>query len=45
MYKKEIFRKLDKIHDTHLYTGLQGFFIKNGHNQLENFKKKKHPFK
>ena len=39
MYKKEIFRKLDKKHDTHLYTGIQGFFIKNGHHQLENFKK------
>ena len=40
MYKKEIFRKLDKKHDAHLYTGLQGFFIKNGHRKLENFKKK-----
>ena len=39
MYKKEIFRKLDKKHDSHLYTGVQGFFIKNGHRQLENFKK------
>jgi len=39
MYKKEIFRKLDKKHDSHLYTGIQGFFIKNGHHQLENFKK------
>ena len=39
MYKKEIFRKLDKKHDSHLYTGLQGFFIKNGHRKLENFKK------
>ena len=40
MYKKEIFRKLDKKHDSHLYTGLQGFFIKKGHHKLENFKKK-----
>ena len=40
MYKKEIFRKLDKKHDSHLYTGLQGFFIKNGHHKLEDFKKK-----
>ena len=40
MYKKEIFRKLDKKHDSHLYTGLQGFFIKNGHRKLEDFKKK-----
>tara|TARA_Y100000389_G_C17417462_1_gene494613 strand:+ start:717 stop:1385 length:669 start_codon:yes stop_codon:yes gene_type:complete len=40
MYKKELFRKLDQKHDSHLYTGIQGFFIKNGHRQLENFKKK-----
>lgn len=41
MYKKELFRKLDKKHDSHLYTGIQGFFIKNGHRQLEKFKKNK----
>tara|TARA_A100000164_G_C21854311_1_gene746676 strand:- start:179 stop:847 length:669 start_codon:yes stop_codon:yes gene_type:complete len=40
MYKKELFRKLDQKHDSHLYSGIQGFFIKNGHRQLENFKKK-----
>ncbi len=44
MYKKEIFRRLDNKHDSHLYTGLQGFFIKNGHRQLENFKKNKSHF-
>ena len=44
MYKKEIFRKLDNKHDSHLYSGLQGFFIKNGHHQLENFKKNKSHF-
>tara|TARA_Y100001936_G_scaffold28132_1_gene26399 strand:- start:432 stop:1100 length:669 start_codon:yes stop_codon:yes gene_type:complete len=40
MYKKEIFRDLDKKHKSHLYTGLQGFFMKYGHKKLENFKKK-----
>lgn len=44
MYKKEIFRKLDDKHDSHLYTGLQGYFIKNGHHQLEKFKKNKSYF-
>ena len=44
MYKKEIFRKLDHKHDSHLYTGLQGFFIKNGHKDLEKFKKQKSHF-
>ena len=44
MYKKEIFRKLDKNYKTHLYTGLQGFIIKNGHHKLENFKKNKTHF-
>ena len=40
MYKKEIFRDLDKKHKSHLYTGLQGFFMKYGHKKLEDFKKK-----
>ena len=44
MYKKEIFRKLDNKHDSHLYSGVQGFFIKNGQHQLENFKKRKSHF-
>lgn len=44
MYKKEIFRNLDSRHDSHLYTGLQGFFIKNGHKDLEKFTKQKSHF-
>ena len=36
MYKKEIFRDLDKKHKSHLYTGLQGFFMKYGHKKLED---------
>ena len=40
MYKKEIFRDLDKKNKSHLYTGLQGFFMKYGHKKLEDFKKK-----
>ena len=40
MYKKEIFRDLDKKHKSHLYTGLQGFFMKYGHEKLECFKKR-----
>ena len=35
MYKKEIFRDLDKKHKSHLYTGLHGFFMKYGHKVLE----------
>ena len=35
------FRDLDKKHKSHLYTGLQGFFMKYGHKKLEDFKKKK----
>ena len=40
MYKKEIFRNLDKKYNSHLYSGLQGFFMKYGHKKLENYKKK-----
>jgi len=40
MYKKDIFRNLDQKYNSHLYTGLQGFFMKYGHKKLENFKKK-----
>ena len=39
MHKKDIFRDLDKKYNTHLYTGLQGFFMNYGHKKLENFKK------
>ena len=42
MYKKETFRELDKKHDTHLYSGLQGYIMKNGHRSLENLNKKSH---
>ena len=35
MYKKEIFRNLDKKYNSHLYTDLQGFFMKYGHKVLE----------
>ena len=42
MYKKEAFRELDKKHDTHLYSGLQGYIMKNGHRNLENLNKKSH---
>lgn len=41
MYKKKEFNHLNSKHESHLYTGLQGFFIKNGHYDLEKFKKKK----
>ena len=39
MYKKDLFRELDKKHDSHLYSGIQGFIMRNGHHDLENFKK------
>ncbi len=39
MHKKDIFRDLDKKYNSHLYTGLQGFFMKYGHKKLENFRK------
>lgn len=42
MYKKDLFRELDKKHDSHLYSGIQGFIMRNGHHDLENFKKKSH---
>jgi len=44
MHKKEIFRNLDKKYNSHLYTGLQGFFMNYGHKKLENFKKNKSHF-
>ena len=40
MYKKDIFINLDQKYNSHLYTGLQGFFMKYGHKKLEDFKKK-----
>ena len=36
MYKKEIFRNIDKKYNSRLYyTDLQGFFMKYGHKVLE----------
>ena len=43
MYKKDIFKNLDQKYNSHLYTELQGFFMKYGHKKLENFKKIKKP--
>jgi len=40
MYKKEAFKKLDYIYNTHLYTGLLGIVMKYCHRQLEKFKRK-----
>jgi len=41
MYKKEIFRNLDKKYNSHLYSGLLGVLMKYCHRKLEDFKKKK----
>jgi len=40
MYKKEKFKKLDSKYNTHLYTGLNGYFMRYCHRQLEKFNKK-----
>ncbi len=40
MYKKEIFRNLDKKYNSHLYSGLLGVLMNYCHKKLENFKKK-----
>ena len=40
MYKKEIFRELDKKYNSHLYTGFLGILMNYCHKKLENFKKK-----
>ena len=37
MYKKEIFRDLDKKYNSHLYTGLLGILMNYCHRKLENF--------
>tara|TARA_B110000495_G_C22994440_1_gene586001 strand:- start:8 stop:676 length:669 start_codon:yes stop_codon:yes gene_type:complete len=37
MYKKELFRYLDKKYNSHLYTGLLGFLMNQCHKKLENF--------
>jgi len=40
MYKKEIFRDLDKKYNSHLYSGLLGYLMNYCHKKLEIFKKK-----
>ena len=44
MYKKEIFRKLDKKYNSHLYKGLLGILMRYCHRKLENFNKKNNHF-
>jgi SAM-dependent methyltransferase len=41
MYKKEIFRDLDKKYNSHLYSGLLGILMKYCHRKLEVYKSKK----
>ena len=41
MYKKEIFRDLDKKYNSHLYSGLLGILMNYCHRKLENFKNNK----
>ena len=41
MYKKEIFRDLDKKYNSHLYSGLLGILMKYCHRKLEAYKNKK----
>ena len=44
MYKKEIFRDLDKQYNSHLYSGLLGILMNYCHRTLENFKGKKNSY-
>ena len=44
MYKKEIFRDLDKKYNSHLYSGLLGVLMNYCHRTLENFKGKKNSY-
>jgi len=44
MYKKEIFRDLDKKYNSHLYSGLLGIVMNYCHKTLENFKLKNKSF-
>ena len=44
MYKKEIFRDLDKKYNSHLYSGLLGVLMKYCHRKLENFQNNKKTF-
>ena len=41
MYKKEIFRDLDKKYNSHLYSGLLGILMKYCHRKLEVYESKK----
>ena len=41
MYKKEIFRDLDKKYNSHLYSGLLGILMKYCHRKLEIYNNKK----
>ena len=41
MYKKEIFRNLDKKYNSHLYSGLLGVLMNYCHRKLEDFQNKK----
>ena len=40
MYKKDIFRELDKKYNSHLYTGFLGILMNYCHKRLEKFRKK-----
>ncbi len=44
MYKKEIFRKLDKNYNLHIYSGLLGVLMNYCHKKIENFKNKKNSY-
>ena len=37
MFKKKVFENLTGKYNAHAYSGLMGFFMKQCHNQLENF--------
>jgi phosphatidylethanolamine/phosphatidyl-N-methylethanolamine N-methyltransferase len=44
MYKKEIFRNLDKKYNSHLYSGLLGILMNYCHRKLEIFQNKKNSY-
>tara|TARA_Y100000389_G_C17334546_1_gene449923 strand:+ start:111 stop:785 length:675 start_codon:yes stop_codon:yes gene_type:complete len=44
MYKKEIFRNLDKKYNSHLYSGLLGVLMNYCHRKLEDFQNKKNNY-
>ena len=39
MYKKNEFKKLNSLYNTHLYTGLYGYAVRYCYRQLKNFKR------